>query len=128
MKSHKRASAAVEITTSIPAARLAELCKQAAAEESEKWLRVDRDSPQELLFGLRGPYREGSRQLQWRVDIQAEGDATFSLKSKITAYEQQRTLFFPATMRGLPRYEKWMRRLADHVLAVDPTAQVSFVG
>lgn len=128
MKPHKRASARVEITTSVPPAELAELCKQAAAEESGKWLRVDADSPQELLFGLRGPYREDSRQLRWRVDIRAESDGAVSLRTKIIAYEQERHLLFPATMRGLPRYERWMRRLADHAQAVDPAARVDFVG
>jgi hypothetical protein len=128
VKPHKRAGAAVEITTSLPRERLASMCKQALAEESERWLRVDKDSPEELVFGLRGPYREASRQLLWRVDIQAEANGATSLHTTITDYEQERTFPFPATMRGLPRYEKWMRRLVDHVLAVDPAARVGFVG
>jgi hypothetical protein len=128
VKPHKRARARVEITTSIAAAKLAELCKQAAAEESQRWLRVDADSPEELAFGLRGPYREDSRQLRWRVDIRTQADGAVILRTKITAYEQERHLLFPATMRGLPRYQKWMRRLADHAQAVDPAARVDFLG
>ena len=128
MKPHKRAGAAVEITTAIPRERLANLCKQALAEESERWLRVDKDSQEELIFGLRGPYRDDSRQLVWRVDIQTEADGTTGLQTTITGYEQEQTFPFPATMRGLPRYEKWMRRLVDHVRAVDAGARISFVG
>jgi hypothetical protein len=128
VRPHKRASASVEITTSIPPERLAAMCKKALAEESEKWLRVDREAPEELIFGLRGPYREDSRQLQWTVNFQAGANGATGLRTKITAYEQERTLFFPATMRGLPRYEKWMRRLAEHVQAADPIAGVNFVG
>jgi hypothetical protein len=128
VRPHKRANAGVEITTSILPGELSQLCKQAAAEESERWLRLDGDSPDELLFGLRGPYREDSRQLRWRVEIRAEKDGAVSLRTKITAYEQEGHLLFAATMRGLPRYEKWMRRLADRVQAEDPTARVKFVG
>lgn len=98
------------------------------AEESERWLRVDKDSSGELIFGLRGPYREDSRQLVWRVDIQTETEGTTGLQTTITGYEQERTFPFPATMRGLPRYEKWMRRLVDHVQAIDSAARVSFAG
>jgi hypothetical protein len=127
VKPHKRAGAAVQITTSIPRDRLASLCKQALSEESERWLRVDKDSPEELIFGLRGPYREASRQLLWRVDIH-EADGRTSLQTRITGYEQEQHWPMPATMRGLPRYEKWMRRVADHVRADDPAAQVTFAG
>jgi hypothetical protein len=126
VKPHKRAGAAVAITSSLTPGQLVGMCKKALKEESERWLRVDMESPDELIFGVRGPLREDSRQLVWRVDIHPEANGATGLRSAITGYEQDRTFPFPATMRGLPRYENWMHRVAEQVHAVDPGADIHF--
>jgi hypothetical protein len=127
LKPHKRKDAAVKIRTTIRPETLVKLCKQALVEESERWLRVDHEAPDELLLGLRTTLKEESRLLQWRVDIQSAAERT-SLETTITFYKQDQTWPFPATMLGLARYEHWMRRLADHVRSADPGSQIEFSG
>lgn len=128
-KPHKSAGRAIQITSSLPPERLADLCQQ-AAEESETTIRLEDTKPEKLLFSVRGRMiGERTKYMTFEVRITSE-DKGQVITSRILSYRtsQQKLLFLipmgPSHMPALSSYEKFVGHLRALALDADPQANI----
>lgn len=130
-KPHGKAARSVEVVSRSSADQLASLAKQAADETK---LRLDQVVQGRLVFSVRPAlFASKRRLLVFELRLSRRGDH-YIMRSQITSYRTSQMKFMglipmgPRHLVGLPAYERFIRRLAELVEAVDAAAAVSVTG
>lgn len=128
---HRRADAAITITTALPSEQLATLCKDAADQSKA---RLDDAKPGELTFSFRGAVApERIHLMTFKVKL-VETDGKRRLVSRISHYKTRQSKFLllipagPKRMLALSGYERFMARLGDLASQADPDSTVAIEG
>jgi hypothetical protein len=126
-KPHKKAGSTIQITSTLPADRLAAICKDAA---DHLKIRLDDAQAGRLLFSVRGALAPTKIQLMTFEVSLSDRDGKQVMVSRILTYKttQQTSLFIPIGPRrmvGLSVYEKFMRRFAELTRQADPDAIIA---
>lgn len=128
-KLHKQAGRAIRVASSLPAERLASLCKNAA---DECKLQLDEVTAGQLLFSIRGVT---ARVHVMSIEVRRSSDGGAQvLTSRIRHYKtRQRKLLGlvplePPQLLGLKTYERFTRRFGELVRDADPHATVAITG
>ena len=135
---HKDAGLAMEATTRLDDAAIAELTGQAAdaARTNLGWrtswstVRIDQVNPGTLSLSVRGP---GGSPVQLVFVLEAApygDDGLTALRTRITSYRTAQDTMYgiipagPKRMVGLPNYQKFVSAFCDSLRAADPAAVI----
>jgi hypothetical protein len=132
-KPHKKVGRSIQVASTLPAAELADLCKQAAQQSSEL-VRLEEAKPGMLVFTVRSRLLRGQTQFMTFEVRLASQDGKRTMTSRILRYKirQQKLLYLvplePAHMLGLTSYEQFMERFGELARGADPEASVAVTG
>jgi hypothetical protein len=129
-KPHKDKDLAMEASTTLDDAAVAQLAKKAMESTASTWdmgggIRLEEARPGLLSFSIRGP---GGLVEQLTFNLRADADdGVTRLRTTITRYKtlQQRYMGIPLGPRkmvGLPTYRKFIRNFIAELQRADPSA------
>jgi hypothetical protein len=130
---HKHAAASASVSTSLDAARIAQIAEQAAkqAETLQVMVRLEESKPGRLVYSARNRIVGGLVEfMTFEVTLQ-EGSGTRNVKTRILSYKQKRQWLLiiplPWQMLAWSNYKKFMYALVSGIGAEDANARTSVV-